>query len=188
MERPGELLTIKAFAEAAGRSQQAIYKQIGTRLASYVHEKDGQKYIERRALEEVFKIGDAQPIQPLKTVKSLEENNVEQRLYGTLQATIELLQEQIRVKDLQIEAKDKQIAAQQDQLTQLTAALEHTTTSLQASQALHAGTMQQLGSPEPEISCAHGEFAVPVSAAEPVQESPSERRRWRWPWSKQKVT
>ena len=42
MERPGELMTIKAFAEAAGRSQQAIYKQIGTRLASYVHEKDGQ--------------------------------------------------------------------------------------------------------------------------------------------------
>ena len=46
MERPGELMPIKAFAEAAGRSQQAIYKQIGTRLASYVHEKDGQKYIE----------------------------------------------------------------------------------------------------------------------------------------------
>lgn len=32
MERPGELMPIKAFAEAAGRSQQAIYKQIGTRL------------------------------------------------------------------------------------------------------------------------------------------------------------
>ena len=68
MERPGELMPIKAFAEAAGRSQQAIYKQIGTRLASYVHEKDGQKYIERRALEEVFKIGEIQPVQPPKAV------------------------------------------------------------------------------------------------------------------------
>ena len=61
---------------------------IGTRLASYVYEKDGQKYIERRALEEVFKIGGVQPIQPFKTVKTPEENNVEQRLYATLQATI----------------------------------------------------------------------------------------------------
>ena len=182
MERPGELMTIKAFAKAAGRSQQAIYKQIGTRLASYVHEKDGQKYIERRALEEVFKIGDVQPIQPETAPKSPEENNVEQRLYATLQATIDLLQEQLRVKDQQIATKDKQIAAQQEQLTQLTAALEHTTTSLQAAQALHAGTMQQLGAAEQES--VQDEFADPVPATEPVQESPAERRKWRWPWQR----
>ena len=180
MERPGELLTIKAFSEAAGRSQQAIYKQISTRLASYVHEKDGQKYIERRALEEVFKIGEIQPVQPQKAVKSPEENNVEQRLYATLQATIDLLQEQLRVKDQQIETKDKQIAAQQDQLTQLTAALEHTTTSLQAAQALHAGTMQQLGAGDQESI--QDEFAESVSAPEPMQEAPLKRHRWRWPW------
>ena len=182
MERPGELMTIKAFAEAAGRSQQAIYKQISTRLASYVHEKDGQKYIERRALEEVFKIGEIQPVQPSKAEKSSGENNVEQRLYATLQATIDLLQEQLRVKDLQIETKDKQIAAQQEQLTQLTAALEHTTTSLQAAQALHAGTMQQLGTGEQESI--QDEFEDSVPAPEPTQEAPSERRRWRWPWQR----
>lgn len=182
MERPGELMTIKAFAEAAGRSQQAIYKQIGTRLASYVHEKDGQKYIERRALEEVFKIGEVQPIQPPKAVKSPEENNVEQRLYATLQATIDLLQEQLRIKDQQLETKDKQIAAQQEQLTQLTAALEHTTTSLQAAQALHAGTMQQLGAAEQENI--QEDFSDSVPAPEPAQDSPSERRRWRWPWQR----
>lgn len=180
MERPGELMNIKAFAEAAGRSQQAIYKQIGTRLASYVHEKDGQKYIERRALEEVFKIGDVQPIQPEMAPKSPEENNVEQRLYATLQATIDLLQEQLRVKDQQIATKDKQIAAQQEQLTQLTAALDHTTTSLQAAQALHAGTMQQLGAAEQES--VQDEFTESMPATEPVQEAPAELRKWRWPW------
>lgn len=184
MERPGELMSIKAFAEAAGRSQQAIYKQIGTRLASYVHEKDGQKYIERRALDEVFKIGDVQPIQPEKPEKSPEVNNVEQRLYAAMQSTIDLLQEQIRVKDQQIETKDKQIAAQLEQLTQLTAALEHTTTSLQAAQALHAGTMQQLGAPEPERSREHDEFVEPAPAPESAQETPAERRRWRWPWQR----
>lgn len=182
MERPGELMTIKAFAEAAGRSQQAIYKQIGTRLASYAHEKDGQKYIERRALEEVFKIGNIQPDQPSKEIKLPAASNVEQRLYATLQPTIDLLQEQIRVKDLQIETKDKQIAALQEQLTQLTAALEHTTTSLQAAQALHAGTMQQLGAVEQESI--QDEFEDSAPAPEPAQEASSDRRRWRWPWQR----
>ncbi|MBR5584413.1 MAG: hypothetical protein IKW21_07800, partial [Lachnospiraceae bacterium] len=129
---------------------------------------------------EVFKIGEIQPVQPPKAAKSPEENSVEQRLYATLQATIDLLQEQLRIKDQQLETKDKQIAAQQEQLTQLTAALDHTTTSLQAAQALHAGTMQQLGAAEQEII--QDEFSDSVPAPEPAQEAPSERRRWRWPW------
>lgn len=178
MERPGDLMTIKAFAEAAGRSQQAIYKQITTRLASYVHEKDGQKYIERRALDEVFKIGGVQPIQPEKMSKSPEANNIEQRLYTTMQATIDLLQEQIKVKDQQLESKDKQIAAQLDQLTQLTLALEHTTTSLQAAQALHAGTMQQLGAADQE------EIQEDIVEPENEEKDDIEHRRWKWPWQK----
>lgn len=178
MERPGDLMTIKAFAAAAGRSQQAIYKQINTRLASYVHEKGGQKYIERRALDEFFKSEDIQPIQPQNAPNSSESFNVEQRLYATMQATIDLLQEQIRVKDLQIETKDKQIAAQQEQLTQLTAALEHTTTSLQAAQALHAGTMQQLGSAEQE----HIQDEIVNPEPELHEKSPKEQRKWWWPW------
>lgn len=180
MERPGELMSIKAFAEAAGRSQQAIYKQIGTRLASYVHEKDGQKYIEQRALDEVFKIGDVQPIQPEKPEKSPEvNNNVEQRLYAAMQSTIDLLQEQIRVKDQQIETKGKQIASQLEQLTQLTAALEHTTTSLQAAQALHAGTMQQLGVAEQD---SHEDVIESVLEKKREPEITGGRRKWRWPW------
>lgn len=181
MERPGDLMSIKAFAAAAGRSQQAIYKQINTRLASYVHEKGGQKYIERRALDEVFKSEDIQPVQPENAPNSSESFNVEQRLYATMQATIDLLQEQIRVKDQQIETKDKQIAAQQEQLTQLTAALEHTTTSLQAAQALHAGTMQQLGAAEQESQVNEVE-PVPEEKREP--EVTGEHRKWRWPWQR----
>ena len=178
MERPGDLMTIKAFAAAAGRSQQAIYKQINTRLASYVHEKGGQKYIERRALDEVFKSEYIQPIQPENAENSSESFNVEQRLYTAMQATIDLLQEQLRVKDQQIETKDKQIAAQQEQLTQLTAVLEHTTTSLQAAQALHAGTMQKLGSAEQESI--QDEILKPNPDL--AEESPVERRKWWWPW------
>lgn len=139
MARPGDLLTIKEFSEVAGRSKQAIYKQIGTRLASYVHEKDGKKYIERRALDEVFKVGDNQPIQLDELQKTF---NVEQQLYSTMQVTIELLQNQIRVKDQQIESKDKQIEELNARLAEISSALVLAQQTAQAAQALHAGTMQ----------------------------------------------
>ena len=43
----------------------------------------------------------------------------------------------------QLQEKDKQIQQQQQSIKELTAALENTTNSLKAAQALHAGTMQQ---------------------------------------------
>lgn len=167
MERPGDLMTVKDFAMAAGRSQQAIYKQIGTRLASYVHEKEGQKYIERRALVEVFKVGE---IQPDSTESLSTEYNDEQPILAVLQATIDALRDQLAVKD-------QQIAAQTEQLAQLTAALEHTTTSLQAAQALHAGTMQQM------LPEAAPDETVTEISAEPIQEAAEEQpeaktRKW----------
>lgn len=55
----------------------------------------------------------------------------------------QLMEDQIREKDKQLEAKDTQI-------TNLTLALENTTASLQAAQALHAGTIQTQLLPEGE--------------------------------------
>lgn len=60
---------------------------------------------------------------------------------GTIITT---LQEELKHKNTLIES-------QQQSISELTAALEHTTTSLQAAQALHAGTMQkQIASHEEE--------------------------------------
>lgn len=138
MENPGDLMPIKAFAAAAGRSQQAIYKQIGTRLASYVHEKDGQKYIERRALAEVFKIGVEGDVKPEQPKFNSTENNGEQPLYAVLQATIETLQKQLEQKDIQLAAKDKQIS-------DLTEILKDQAKSINAARHNElAGTMKQL--------------------------------------------
>ena len=53
------------------------------------------------------------------------------------------LQAQLDEKTSQLESKDLQIFGLQKQNEALTAALENTTSSLQASQALHAGTIQQ---------------------------------------------
>ena len=110
MAKTEDLVSIKEFAALSGRSQQTIYKQIGTRLAPYVHEKDGQKWIERRALSEVFKIGEDQPIQSENNSNSTGEMNVEQRLYASMQTTIDVLQSQIRTLEEQIKVKDQQIS------------------------------------------------------------------------------
>lgn len=116
MAKTQDVMSIKEFAAASGRSQQTIYKQINTRLAPYVHEKDGQKWIERRALGEVFKIGEDQPIQHENNSNSTQELNVEQRLYASMQTTIDVLQEQIRNLQEQIRVKDQQIAELNERL------------------------------------------------------------------------
>lgn len=180
MGNPSELMTIKAFAEAAGRSQQTIYKQINTRLSSYVHEISGQKYIERRALAEVFKIGENQPNQP--EVNSTETNPLSPKDAG-IWDEVTFLREQLTAKDRQLEAKDRQIEAQQEQLSQLTAALDNTTkalqaaqTSLQTAQALHAGTMQaqlEAGEVQTEPEC-QDETAIDVEPGDPEQPQTAE--------------
>ena len=106
MENRQDLLTIKAFAEASGRSQQTIYKQIETRLAPYLHKIEGKKYIESRALQEVFEIGIEQHPQPEKDNSFNAKDNPEHPLYAMLQA-------ELAAKDQQIERLqgllDKQI-------------------------------------------------------------------------------
>ena len=92
MEKNSDLLTIKEFAKASGRSQQAIYKQIATRLSSYLHEIDGRKFRERRALAEVFRIG----IQPEENNSFNSDNNPDHELYA-------ILREELAAKNRQIE-------------------------------------------------------------------------------------
>lgn len=73
---------------------------------------------------------------------------------------IAMLQQEMDVKNRQLENKDKQIG-------ELTAALENTTASLHAAQALHAGTMhKQLG--------AGSGVLQPEDAAEPTHPEPTD--------------
>lgn len=105
MENGQDLLTIKAFAEASGRSQQTIYKQIETRLAPYVRKIEGKKYIERRALKEVFEIEVEQSVQPENNNSFNSENNPEHPLYA-------ILREELAAKNRQIEQLQAQLAEQ----------------------------------------------------------------------------
>lgn len=59
-----------------------------------------------------------------------------------LQEEVAFLRAQLEAKDRQLEAKDRQLEERAAEVRSLTLALENTTASLHAAQALHAGTMQ----------------------------------------------
>ena len=120
-----ELLTVQQFADAAGISKQAVYKGLNNKLKPFVQLVDGKKMLQNKALREVYGVEVNQPDNP-------PLNNQSQ----PLEAVIAMLQRELEIKNGQIEALQRQNE-------QLTSALENTTSSLQAAQALHAGTMQQ---------------------------------------------
>lgn len=135
-------LTVQEYAAAAGVSVQSVYKQRGKPaafLAPYFVTEGNKLYILAAAL-------DAREPQPTQEDKPQQEKKTEPRRRN----------DEIAMLRAQLAEKDKQIAAQQDLLVglqrsveQLTTALQSTTESLQAAQALHAGTIQQqLGAPD----------------------------------------
>lgn len=131
MER-NDLLTITEFAELAGVSRQTVYRQLSTRLSKYCKLVDNRKMIEYRALSEVFGVSVEQPSQP----KNDNSVNPDVNQNEPLETIIGMLRNELEIKN-------RQIATLQDQNVQLTTALSKMSDSLQAAQALHAGTIQQ---------------------------------------------
>lgn len=123
------LYTVKEYARRAGVTEQAIYKRIkreNSDLKPYVVELHGRKYIKPEAVE---LIDDTPTIEQVET--------------EALREMVEMLKEQIAAKDEQIsylQVMNRQLAETNKQLS---TALEDTTESLKAAQALHAGTLQQ---------------------------------------------
>jgi DNA-binding transcriptional MerR regulator len=129
---PNELLTIAEFAELAGVSRQSIYKQMSTRLSKYCKLIDNRKMIEYRALSEVFGVSVEQPSQP----KNDNSVNLDVNPSEPFEEIIEMLRNELEVKN-------RQITTLQEQNIQLTETIAKMSDSLQAAQALHAGTIQQ---------------------------------------------
>lgn len=148
------LLTVQQFADAAGISKQAVYKKLNNQLKPFVQLVDGKKMLQNKALSEIYGVEVDQPSQP----NSQPTVNQSQ----PLEALIAMLQKEL-------DGKNEQIAAQARQIEQLTSALENTTSSLQAAQALHAGTMQK------QLQSGNVADAA-ESAAEPEDVRP--RRSW----------
>lgn len=104
-----QYISVKEFAERAGKSVQAIYKGLNNRLNQYVKLVDNQKMLDIRALQEVYGIEVEQPIKPELSTDSTE-NSINDIVIGTLLEQIEILRNELDVKNEQIKEKDKQIS------------------------------------------------------------------------------
>lgn len=128
-----KLYTVKDFAEQANISQQAVYKQINSRLKPFIHTVNGQKFIEAAALEKFYSTQIEQPLNPDSTARTLdiqpnvvqldstqiqpEENGGRQKkledqikeLQKQLNQIVENEQEERNFLREQIRQKDKQI-------------------------------------------------------------------------------
>lgn len=125
-----ELLSVKEYAQRAGITEQAVYKRlrnVKSDLHQYLVERNNKKYIKKEALK---------LIEDKPTYEKLESES--------LREMVDLLKSQLADKDDQIHHLQKindQLATSNSQLSK---ALEDTTASLHAAQALHAQTLQQL--------------------------------------------
>lgn len=90
-----ELLTIKEFSELAGKTPQAIYKQLSGRLKPFVQLVDNKKMLESRALGEVFGIGAEETIEQSGQPELNIQANLEKTLYDILKAELEVKNQQI---------------------------------------------------------------------------------------------
>ena len=126
--------TIKELADELGVSKTAIRKRLDDDFRAKHTEISSENVI--GIDEEGCKLIAESLQKPLKTTENQFPETPETTANQSSQDEVAFLREQLL-------AKDRQIEAQQEQISQLTAALEHTTASLHAAQALHAGTMQQ---------------------------------------------
>lgn len=114
-----EFLTIKEVAEIAGVSVQAVYNRVEKDFKPYLKIENGKKWLNKAVLKH-FKIEK----------HSTDFNENFKLILNLVERQNEQLQRELEIKNKQIEA--------------LTEALEKAQNSVQAEQALHAGTLAQI--------------------------------------------
>lgn len=170
-----KLLTVKEYAKAVGVSEQAIYKRLrteGNELLQFVVTVDNRKYIQSTALENTVprKTPEAAESDTLREMIDFlkseladqkQELQAEREQHG---AAVEALRADYTA---QLESKDNLLNELNNRVKELTEALQNTTNSLQAAQALHAGTLKQLTT---------GEETADTS--ETIEEQPEKKKSW----------
>ena len=146
--------TIRQIADEIGVSKTAVNKQIANLGLRSGLRKNGNQFaidehqeaLIKQAFSEKSQTEIENQSQTKTQTKTQTENHEVGDLVCVLRATIDTLQGQLEVKDRQIEQQAKTI-------TRLTDALTAAQQTVQAAQALHAGTMhqQRLSS---EVGCA----------------------------------
>ena len=125
-------MTIKELADELGMTKQGIRKYVSQLPQTLVH-KDGKGIIQLN--DEAARL--------IKEKAEAKRKPVTGKLPVTEPATETPVTTLITMLQRELETKNGIIESQQQSIHELTAALESTTASLHAAQALHAGTMQK---------------------------------------------
>lgn len=72
MEDQERLLTVNEFAKLTDKSRQAVYQQMSTCLKEYVKSSKGHKYIEIRALKDLYDMDIDKALQSMTSDKSVK--------------------------------------------------------------------------------------------------------------------
>ena len=141
-------MTIKQLANQLGVSKTTISKAIFALGLQGELKRSGNKYLLSEVQIESVKTQIAKQKSQTAGQKSQTEN--QNALIEVLQKQLTLLNGQLNIKDDQIRTHQEQIRLLQEQIVskdkqieQITVAMENITAALTASQALHAGTIQQ---------------------------------------------
>lgn len=152
-----QLMTIAAFAKAAGVSRQTVYKRLDKdltgELTRYLTEVDSVKYIDKAALQ-FFVSTDT--VKGDSKIDSQVDKEIDRELTGYLTA-IDTLKAQIDSLQKQLETKDQQILSLQATIQQ----------ALLQQQALQAETLKRLQLPDTQSEGA----AAPGDPADPETET-----------------
>ena len=129
--------TTKQIADELGVTKQQVYRYIKRHNIKEAHQENGVLMYNETSETLIKQWFLKTRFQSPETHQSASNSEVNETLIKMLQS--------------ELQTKNKQIEALTEQVSQLTTALTATTESLQASQALHAGTMQQqLEAPAPK--------------------------------------
>ena len=112
-------ITVSELAHRLGVSRQAVYNRLTKDLSKFVKVVDNKKVLDIAVLE------------------YLGVNEVDKNMSNEVDKIVNVL-------TAELEKKNEQIRSLQEQVTQLTEALQNTTSSLMAAQALHASSVKQL--------------------------------------------
>lgn len=122
--------SIKEIADTVGVSKTAVRKKIEKLGLQTELLKNGNKItVDENVAKQIITAFDRPTENETQTEFANQNDNEFSKVIEILQA--------------ELESKNKQLASKDRQIEDLTRALEHTTASLQAEQALHAGTMQK---------------------------------------------
>ena len=126
IEKSGKIfLTVREFAQKAGVSNQAIYKQTKNQLSIYVSIIDNQKFIDSKALIDVFGIDvdnlvDNQVVnQKINAEKTAAAADQQQNQSDVSKELLEMLKEEIKKKDQQIEKLQESLDKAYTQISEM---------------------------------------------------------------------